>query len=116
MTDEQTFADYRSRLNIKDVLEDAGYTFYKRDGLRYGKLVRDENVQKKQRRIDAQHSGKSLKDSDNDRLTPDVRDVFQPKFITDRKRDKAKSNLGNQGHEIDCFHADEAKPVYAQGA
>ena len=40
MTDEQTFADYRSRLNIKDVLEDAGYTFYKRDGLRYPAYVR----------------------------------------------------------------------------
>lgn len=88
----------------------------KRDGLRHGKFVRDENVQKKQRRIDAQHGGKSLKDSDNDRLTPDVRDIFQPKLITDRKRDKAKSNLGNQGHEIDCFHADEAKPGDSQGA
>ena len=73
-------------------------------------------MQKKQRRIDAQHSGKSLKDSDNDRLTSDVRDLFQPKLITDRKRDKAKSNVGNQGHEIHRFHADEAKPVYAQGA
>ena len=40
MTDEQTFTDYRSRLNIKDVLEDAGYTFYKRDGLRYPAYVR----------------------------------------------------------------------------
>ena len=40
MTDEQTFADYRNRLNIKDVLEDAGYTFYKRDGLRYPAYVR----------------------------------------------------------------------------
>lgn len=40
MTDEQTFADYRSLLNIKDVLEDAGYTFYKRDGLRYPAYVR----------------------------------------------------------------------------
>ena len=40
MTDEQTFADYRSCLNIKDVLEDAGYTFYKRDGLRYPAYVR----------------------------------------------------------------------------
>lgn len=40
MTDEQTFADYRSRLNIKDVLEDAGYTFYKRDGLHYPAYVR----------------------------------------------------------------------------
>ena len=39
MTDEQTFTDYRSRLNIKDVLEDAGYTFYKRDGLRYPAYV-----------------------------------------------------------------------------
>ena len=26
MTDEQTFADYRSRINIKEVLEDAGAT------------------------------------------------------------------------------------------
>ena len=73
-------------------------------------------MQKKQRCIDAQHSGKSLENSDNDRLTPDVRDILQPKLITDRKRDKAKSNLGNQGHEIDRFHADETKPVYAQGA
>ncbi len=40
MTDEQTFADYRNRLNIKDVLEDAGYTFYKSDGLRYPAYVR----------------------------------------------------------------------------
>lgn len=40
MTDEQTFADYRNRLNIKDVLEDAGYTFYKRDGLRDPAYVR----------------------------------------------------------------------------
>ena len=40
MTDEQTFADYRSRLDIKDVLTDAGYTFYKRDGLRYPAYVR----------------------------------------------------------------------------
>ncbi len=40
MTEEQTFADYRSRLDIKDVLTDAGYTFYKRDGLRYPAYVR----------------------------------------------------------------------------
>ena len=73
-------------------------------------------MQKKQRRIDAQHSGKSLEDSDNNRLTPDVRDIFQPKLITDRKRDKAKSNLGNQGHEIHRFHADEAKSGDSQGA
>ena len=43
MTDEQTFADYRNRLNIKDVLEDAGYTFYKRDGLRYPAYVGLDN-------------------------------------------------------------------------
>lgn len=43
MTDEQTFADYRSRINIKEVLEDAGYTFYKRDGLRYPAYVGLDN-------------------------------------------------------------------------
>ena len=43
MTDEQTFADYRSRINIKEVLEDAGYTFYKRDGLRYHAYVGLDN-------------------------------------------------------------------------
>ena len=47
MTDEQTFADYRNRINIKEVLEDAGYTFYKRDGLRYPAYVcLDNNGQK----------------------------------------------------------------------
>ena len=32
MTDEQTFENYRNRLDIRDILEDAGYTLYKRDG------------------------------------------------------------------------------------
>lgn len=40
MTDEQTFENYRNRLDIRDVLEDAGYTLYKRDGLRYPAYVR----------------------------------------------------------------------------
>ena len=40
MTDEQTFENYRNRLDIRDVLEDAGYTHYKRDGLRYPAYVR----------------------------------------------------------------------------
>ena len=40
MTDELNFADYRNRLNIQDVLIDAGYTLNKRDGLRYPSYVR----------------------------------------------------------------------------
>lgn len=43
MTDEQTFENYRNRLDIRDVLEDAGYTLYKRDGLRYPAYVRLDN-------------------------------------------------------------------------
>ena len=35
MNEEQKFEDYRNRLNIRDVLTDAGYTLHKRDGLRY---------------------------------------------------------------------------------
>ena len=33
MNEEQKFEDYRNRLNIRDVLTDAGYTLHKRDGL-----------------------------------------------------------------------------------
>ena len=32
MNEEQKFEDYRNRLNIRDVLTDAGYTLHKRDG------------------------------------------------------------------------------------
>ena len=35
MNEEQKFEDYRNRLNIRDVLTDAGYTLHKRDGLRW---------------------------------------------------------------------------------
>lgn len=40
MNEEQKFEDYRNRLNIRDVLTDAGYTLHKRDGLRYPAYVR----------------------------------------------------------------------------
>lgn len=34
------YEDYKDRLSIQDVLKDAGYTLYKRDGLRYPSYVR----------------------------------------------------------------------------
>jgi len=43
MNEEQKFEDYRNRLNIRDVLTDAGYTLHKRDGLRYPAYVRLDN-------------------------------------------------------------------------
>ena len=43
MNEEQKFEDYRNRLNIRDVLTDAGYTLHKRDGLRYPAYVHLDN-------------------------------------------------------------------------
>ena len=37
---ELTFDDYKNRISIQEVLQDAGYHFYRRDGLRYPSYVR----------------------------------------------------------------------------
>ena len=41
--DELTFDDYKDRISIQEVLQDAGYHFYRRDGLRYPSYVRLDN-------------------------------------------------------------------------
>ena len=40
---ELTFDDYKDRISIQEVLQDAGYHFYRRDGLRYPSYVRLDN-------------------------------------------------------------------------
>lgn len=44
---EPTFEDYKQRVNIQDLLIDAGYTLNKRDGLRYPAYVRLDSNGKK---------------------------------------------------------------------
>lgn len=65
MTDELNFADYRNRLNIQDVLIDAGYTLNKRDGLRYPSYVRLDS------------DGKRIR-GDKFIITPNGNCCFQP--------------------------------------
>ena len=40
MMEKLTYDDYLNRLDIQDVLIDAGYTLNRRDGLRYPSYVR----------------------------------------------------------------------------
>ena len=40
MSDQLTYDDFKARIDIQDVLRDAGYHFYRRDGLRYPSYVR----------------------------------------------------------------------------
>ena len=40
MADQLLYDDFKARLDIQDVLKDAGYHFYRRDGLRYPSYVR----------------------------------------------------------------------------
>ena len=40
MADQLSYDDFKARLDIQDVLKDAGYHFYRRDGLRYPSYVR----------------------------------------------------------------------------
>lgn len=42
-----TFEDFKNRISIKTVLEDAGYHFYRKDGLRYPSFVRLDNEGRK---------------------------------------------------------------------
>ncbi len=68
MTDEQSFADYRNRLDIRDVLIDAGYTQNKRDGLRYPAFVRTDR------------DGRRIR-GDNFLVSPGKNCCFQPPTI-----------------------------------
>ena len=40
MSDQLTYDDFKARIDIQDVLRDAGYHFHRRDGLRYPSYVR----------------------------------------------------------------------------
>ena len=40
MADQLSYDDFKARIDIQDVLKDAGYHFYRRDGLRYPSYVR----------------------------------------------------------------------------
>ena len=40
MADQLSYDDFKARIEIQDVLKDAGYHFYRRDGLRYPSYVR----------------------------------------------------------------------------
>ena len=40
MSNQLTYDDFKARIDIQDVLRDAGYHFYRRDGLRYPSYVR----------------------------------------------------------------------------
>ena len=44
---ELSFDDFRERLDIQDVLIDAGYQFYRPDGLRYPTYIRLDSLGKK---------------------------------------------------------------------
>ena len=41
---ELSFDDFRERLDIQDVLIDAGYQFYRPDGLRYPTYIRLDSL------------------------------------------------------------------------
>ena len=41
---ELTFADYRDRLSMEDVLQDAGYEYYRKDGIRHRSYVRYDSA------------------------------------------------------------------------
>ena len=57
--DELTFEDYKRRISIQEVLEDAGYRFNRRDGMRWPSYSR---VDSDGRRIFFQHHfGRSLR-------------------------------------------------------
>ena len=43
MYDHLTYDDFKARIDIQDVLKDAGYHFYRHDGLRYPSYVRLDN-------------------------------------------------------------------------
>ena len=43
MYDHLTYDDFKARIDIQDVLKDAGYQFYRHDGLRYPSYVRLDN-------------------------------------------------------------------------
>ncbi len=43
LNNQLSYDDFKTRINIQDVLKDAGYHFYRRDGLRYPSYVRLDN-------------------------------------------------------------------------
>ncbi len=49
MNDELNYDDYLQRINIQEVLKDAGYQFYRRDGLKYPSYIRIDSDGRKVR-------------------------------------------------------------------
>lgn len=47
MNEDKSFAEYLQRLKIQDLLIDAGYQFYRKDGLRYPAYIRTDSEGKK---------------------------------------------------------------------